>query len=153
MCIIVQLSCTWLIHINSLPYEHSPLPHSHKDATQKEKESTKFINLNPQDTVIEDTPQQTPVESGGWFGAWHFLIIFLLIAALVGIVYFCSHNRKKVCSVLYCAWHLVVEPIIIMMYGLLGPLHIIAFTCIDWVGSLVIKCPNFKRCLIEYTCT
>ncbi len=90
-----------------LVYEHSPLPHSHKDAIQKEKES---INLKPQDTLIEDTPQQTPVESGGWFGAWHFLIIFLLIAALVGIGYFCSHNRKKVCTVLYCAWHSVVEP-------------------------------------------
>ena len=70
--------------------------------TPVESGGTKFINLEPQDTLIEDTPQQTPVESGGWFGAWHFLIIFLLIAALVGIGYFCSHNRKKVCTGLLC---------------------------------------------------
>ncbi len=33
--------------------------------TPVESGGTKFINLEPQDTLIEDTPQQTPVESGG----------------------------------------------------------------------------------------
>ncbi len=44
----------------------------------------------------EDTPQQRPVESGGRFRAWHFLIIFLVITALVGIGYLCTHNKAKV---------------------------------------------------------
>ncbi|XP_064399343.1 uncharacterized protein LOC135345811 isoform X2 [Halichondria panicea] len=40
--------------------------------------------------------QRRPVKTGGWFGAWHFLIIFLLIAALVGVGYICSHNKTKI---------------------------------------------------------
>ncbi|XP_064399346.1 uncharacterized protein LOC135345811 isoform X5 [Halichondria panicea] len=44
---------------------------------------------------MQDTFQRRPVKTGGWFGAWHFLIIFLLIAALVGVGYICSHNKIR----------------------------------------------------------
>ena len=57
-----------------------------------------------QPPVIGQSAPDKPSSSGGggWFGMWHFLIIFLLIAGVVGVVYVCSHNRKRV-SVCVCA--------------------------------------------------
>ncbi len=58
--------------------------------------------------------ERRPVKSGGWFGAWHFLIIFLVIAALVGVGYYCSYNRKKV------LYSLLMCPVIFFIRLLLG---------------------------------
>ncbi len=90
-------------------YEEFLFPNGLPDPNNNDHESPPDPNLDPKlkpqdlDTKQEDTKLQDnllikPVdESGGWFGAWHFLIIFLIIAALVGVGYVFTHNRKKVC--------------------------------------------------------
>ena len=46
--------------------------------------------------IIDSDWSEDETDNGSIFGAWHFLIIFILIAAAVIFIYLFFLNRKKV---------------------------------------------------------